>query len=160
AAIATGDFDGDGNVDLVVADLDGNKANVLLGIGDGAFEFQVDYQTGDGPNSVAVCNLNGDEWLDLAFANGRADTVSVLLGRAGGTFAPKVDYPAGQSPRQVHAGDLDGDDHEDLAIVSDGIVLLRGNGDGTLGSIERLSPAAVTSLLTSDVNRDGRLDVL
>ncbi len=45
-SIATGDFNSDGNTDLVVANTDSNNVSVLLGNGDGTFQAAVNYGTG------------------------------------------------------------------------------------------------------------------
>jgi hypothetical protein len=159
-ALATGDFDKDGNQDLVAASYDGNAISVLFGIGDGAFAPTVYHATGAGPNSVAVCNLNDDEWLDLATANSQANTVSVLLGMDGGSFAPKVDYPAGDAPQRVLAAHLDGDGKQDVVVLNGSVALLRGNGDGTLQPMERVIDAGYLDVAAHDLNRDGATDLV
>ena len=75
-SIVVGDFNGDGRLDIAVANnginiqggwLPGN-VSVLLGNGDGTFQDHVDYPTGSGPVSVATGDFNGDGKLDLAVA--------------------------------------------------------------------------------------------
>jgi hypothetical protein len=99
-AVAEGDFNGDGHLDLVTANDGSNTVSVLLGRGDGTFAPQVTYPVGNSPLSVAVGDFTGDGHLDLAVANDGSDTVSVLLGRGDGTFAPQVGHlPRGFWPR-------------------------------------------------------------
>ncbi len=93
-AVATGDFNGDGKLDVVVANASSNNVSVLLGNGDGTFQAPVDYPTGSQPSSVAVGDFNGDGKLDLAVANQNcpsfpcgAGSVSILLGNGDGTPA-------------------------------------------------------------------------
>jgi hypothetical protein len=78
-SVAVGDFNGDGKLDLVVANTTGNNVSVLLGNGDGTFQLAVDYGAGSVPYSVAVGDFNGDGRLDMAAADAASSTVSVLL---------------------------------------------------------------------------------
>ena len=83
-AVGIGDLNGDGRLDLVVAD--GSAVSVALGNGDGSFGAGHDFTTGRGSRSVAIADLNRDGKLDLVTANYDASTVSVLLGNGDGTF--------------------------------------------------------------------------
>jgi hypothetical protein len=53
-SVAVGDFNGDGQPDLVVANQASNDVSVLLGNGDGTFGAQARFASGVGPDSVAV----------------------------------------------------------------------------------------------------------
>jgi hypothetical protein len=67
--VATGDFNGDGKLDLAVGENGSNSVSILLGNGNGTFRAQVDYAVGLGPSSVVVGDFNGDGKLDLAVRN-------------------------------------------------------------------------------------------
>jgi hypothetical protein len=75
-SVAIGDLDGDGVLDLAVADLISIKT--LLGNGDGTFQAAVNDWAGIGPTSVAIGDLDEDGYQDLAVAN-VGSTVSVLI---------------------------------------------------------------------------------
>ncbi len=78
-SIEAGDFDLDGNLDLVTANGFNNSVSVLLGDGTGNFGSPTDFGTGGNSYSVAVGEFNGDGSVDLVTANGYSQTVSVLL---------------------------------------------------------------------------------
>jgi hypothetical protein len=81
--LATGDFNGDGKLDVALLDdvlygfTDGST--VLLGKGDGTFKAVYHYYGGSGPDAVAVGHFNGDAFPDVAVANNYSGNVSVLL---------------------------------------------------------------------------------
>ena len=69
-AVAVGDFNGDGHLDLAVAnDTRAGTVSILLNKGDGTFQSAQDYAVGSDPDSLAVGDFNGDGHLDLAVAN-------------------------------------------------------------------------------------------
>src|SRR5437870_1523303 len=79
-SVAVGDLNGDGKLDLAVANYDSTTVSVLLGNGDGTFRAPLTFGAGSRPRSVAVGDFNRDGKLDLAVANYNSNTVSVLLG--------------------------------------------------------------------------------
>jgi hypothetical protein len=142
-SIAVGDFNGDGKLDLAVADdiLGNGTVSVLLGNGDGTFGAAAAYGAGSLPNSVVVGDFNGDGIPDLAAANYGSDNVSVLLGRGDGTFQRAQSYRVRSSPISLAVADLNRDGKQGLVVVnfSDNTVsVLLGNGDGTFQAATKL----------------------
>jgi hypothetical protein len=64
-AVAVGDFNGDGKLDLVTSIYVNGGVSVLLGNGDGTFQPHIDYSTGGDSPWIAVGDFNGDGKLDL-----------------------------------------------------------------------------------------------
>ncbi len=88
-SVVSGDFNGDGNLDLAVANYGDNTVTVLLGNGAGAFTAVSGSAlgVGAGPRSVAVGDFNGDGIQDLLTANEGGNNITVLLGNGLGGFA-------------------------------------------------------------------------
>ena len=78
-AIAAVDLNGDGKLDLAVANAESNSVSVLLGDGDAGFAAPVDHATGLKPTSIAAADLNGDGRPDLVITNSGDDTLTILL---------------------------------------------------------------------------------
>jgi hypothetical protein len=90
-AIAGGDFNCDGKLDLALANHLGNDVSVLIADGDGCFSGPTNFPAGHHPQSVITSDFDRDGNLDLAVANNGSDNVSVLLGNgAGGFTGPAV----------------------------------------------------------------------
>jgi hypothetical protein len=160
-AVAVADFNGDGKLDIAVADYgnpstgDNGGVSILFGNGDGTFQAATLINAGKNPISIAAGDFNGDGKKDLVVADlgdlltGGNGTVSVLLGNGDGPVQPPITFGARNRPlalsnnvflSAIAVGDFNGDLKLDIAItdfgdpsVKDdgGVYLLFGNGDGT-----------------------------
>jgi FG-GAP-like repeat/Abnormal spindle-like microcephaly-assoc'd, ASPM-SPD-2-Hydin len=173
-SIASGDFNGDGKLDLAVANLGANTVSIFLGKPDGTFSSKVDYATGLQPYSVSVGDLNGDGNLDVVVTNENCavnghisgitcgpGSVSVLLGIGDGTFQPQAEFATGAGPVSVTARDLNGDGTLDLVVGNakdNSISILLGNGDGTFAAHVDYAGAS-SDVIVADFNNDTKPDV-
>jgi uncharacterized protein (TIGR03437 family) len=165
--VAVGDFNGDGKLDLAVANLFDNTLSVRLGDGTGGFTAAGSpIAVGAGPSSVALGDFNGDDKLDLAVANVGSSTVSVLLGDGTGGFSVAgIPIAMGSGPASVTVADFNGDGKPDLATAnyfSNNVSVLLGDGMGgfsTAGSPVAVGTEAI-SAATGDLNGDGKLDLV
>src|SRR5205814_2289575 len=101
--IVVGDFNGDGNLDLAVANTPSNTVGIYLGNGNGTFAAPTNVSVGPVPLGIAAADLNGDGKLDLVVTNATSGqtvgaTVTVLLGNGDGSFQPARPYASGTNP--------------------------------------------------------------
>jgi hypothetical protein len=123
-AIAAGDFNSDGNLDLaIVEDFGSGEESVAIYLGDGhgGFKKSASYASGVETTSVAVADFNSDGKLDVAVAN-NAGNVKVFFGTGKGTLKKPATYnlPGHTIPYGIAAGDLNEDHSPDLAVAEDG----------------------------------------
>jgi FG-GAP-like repeat len=163
-SITTGDFNGDGKLDVAVANGGDGTVSIFLGKPDGTFAPKVDYPAGTGAASVVTGDFNRDGALDLAVLNTSAHMVGVLLGKGDGTFDPPQLYEAGPSPVSLTTGDFNRDGHLDLAVVNQNaatVSILLGKGDGTFQQpVGYATAQGAVSVVAGDLNGDRTLDLI
>jgi outer membrane protein assembly factor BamB len=166
SALAAGDFDRDGTIDIAVANpgsdtSDPFSVGVLLGNGDGTFRPQVTYATDRYAYGIALGDFDKNGTLDLAVAVAYGG-LDILLGKGDGTFAPEVSYP-GDDSYAVAVGDIDGDGVLDAVVAytyNQSVGVARGNGDGTFQpQTPHATGSGPSSVALGDVDGDGHLDV-
>ena len=169
SCIAVGDFNNDGNDDVVLGVLDTTAAGndfvtVLLGNGAGAFAAPNNFAIVSQPTCIAVGDFNGDSNADLAVTNGGVDingdyVVSALLGDGTGAFGAATSTIVGNIPSYVVTGDFTESGDLDLAVANwqdNTVSILQGNGGGAF-AIDA-SPVTVgsrpTGLAIGQLNND------
>ncbi|WP_333456793.1 FG-GAP-like repeat-containing protein, partial [Microcoleus sp. herbarium5] len=135
-SVAVGDFNTDGNSDLVTANNFTNNVSLLLGNGDGTFGAATNLSVGSSPYTVAVGDFNGDGNSDVATANQTSNDISILPGNGNGTFGAVTNLSVGSTPSFVLVGDFNKDGKSDFATANSGssdVSILLQNADGTFG---------------------------
>jgi len=133
-AVALGDLNGDGKLDLAVANETASTLSVLLGLGAGKFGFWGSFFTGSLPFSIVLADVDSDGTLDAVTANENGNDVSVLTGRGNGAFRDAVSAAANQAPQCVASGDFNGDGAPDVAVanlISNDVSVLLNTAAGT-----------------------------
>jgi hypothetical protein len=115
-SVAVGDLNGDGLLDLAVANqFENPPISIRLGNGDGTFEAAPDVDvSGD---RIVIADFNSDGRQDLAVSNVNTNYVAVLLGRGDATFRLKLLSGVGQAPEFIVQADFDADGVPDLATA-------------------------------------------
>jgi len=168
------DYDGDGQLDLVVTNLDFEMHSLYRGLGRQLFAYATP-ESGIGPATlpfvgfgVAFFDADNDMQVDLAVANGHIIDNAPMF-RAGATHAQRkllfrnigsrrfADVTAGAGPgfaaekvgRSLAAGDIDNDGDLDLLVTNNGQSADLIRNDGQPGN------AILVRLVGTKSNRDG-----
>lgn len=119
--VALGDVNGDGHLDLVVANYGDSTISILLGSGDGNFTPATSIESDGNTSGVVVADFDGDGKSDLAVARLSADRLSVYRGNGDGTFgATPLEIHVGDEPGLLVVSDFNGDGKPDLAVANHG----------------------------------------
>ena len=165
--MAVGDFNGDGKLDLAVANFGSDRIRIFDGLGNGTFSYASRLATGSEPIALATGDFNGDGKLDLAVANFGNNTVEVFMNNGSGSFGTGATYNSGGTePRSLAVADFNGDGKPDIAVAnygSNNVGVLLNTGNGTF-------PATATTyssngsgprgLAAADLNGDGKPDLV
>jgi hypothetical protein len=168
-AFTFGDLDGDGHLDVVIANgaagFDEPGRIVMLGgDGKGAFKNISETPVPTAPRYVTMGDVDGDARADIVTTHG-GNQVSVLLNRGGGKFAPAPasPYDLGALAWAVFVVDVNRDKQNDLVLATeDSVTVLLNSKSGFApapGSPFGAGPGAYY-LATGDINQDGALDVV
>lgn len=181
------DDNGDGHIDLAVANSEGNLVYLLQNKGDGRFEPGSQYESGTSDAALAAGDLNGDGKQDLALV--WTDTsdeiqeegvtlepsyVKTLMGQGDGSFTrPRLVYENGGYAALAIAptvADLDGNGHLDVVVPRDDqdsaiVSLFPNDGTGRLRDQARVDyllgeQQATEAIVVGDLNGDGVADLI
>ncbi|MBI4894042.1 MAG: VCBS repeat-containing protein [Acidobacteria bacterium] len=161
AAIASGDFNGDSKLDLVVASSGSRDLWFFEGRGSGQYAAPKQVTIANArPVALAAGLFDGDNLTDLAVVDNASNRISILLGRPNGTLLAGASYAVTGTPGAVITADFNGDGRADLAAGgTGGVTLLLGTGSGTFTPGTALTGMAPAALATGDFNRDGKADL-
>jgi len=161
--VATGDIDGDGDLDVLAGNAGSDSLSVFLNDGAGTFQRAPDLPAGFGPVEVVLEDLDGDNDLDIATTNVDQRNISVLLNDGTGVFTLAGFFSVGESPFSMVAGDFDGDLDIDLATAnefSDSVSVLLNDGAGDFSSRQDVGTGGIPEgIVAADFDGDNDLDL-
>lgn len=115
-AIAVGDFDDDGKVDLGVVDPAFSAFTYVHNEGCWSFSIAQRIKLDGEPVAIVTADLNRDGRLDLAVAEYGADRVTILA-NLGGRFGVDRQIAVSKNPISLAVGDFDRNGIMDLAVA-------------------------------------------
>ncbi|MDB6026899.1 MAG: Alkaline phosphatase, partial [Verrucomicrobiales bacterium] len=165
--VVPADFDGDGRLDLAIANYNESTVTVLKGLGNGVFSSPTNYAVGQGPMMVWFGDCDKDGKIDLITPNKDAGTLTILPGLGNGTFgtAQTVTLFSGGNPQPTYVmpSDFNGDGRLDLVTAnynSNTVSILIGQSNGTFVVATNYSVGNnPRSVLVRDLNHDGLVDL-
>jgi len=166
--VATGDFDGDGDADVVYPLENTDSLFVRFNNGSGGFTALQRVAVGPRPNGVAVGDVDNDGDLDVVAAcmgtgSGYTSVISICLNNGNGVFTRSSQISGNSgSPNgyyyatRVVLGDVDGD--SDLDLITNSGLLRLNNGSGVFSGTQTTPEGDALAL--GDVDSDGDLDLV
>lgn len=184
-SLTIADFNGDGLLDVAT-----NAGRIDVFVNQGNLTFIDTITPAALNGGLTARDVDSDGVVDLIAGSGHltgndlwtSGLVSIFHGNGDATFQAPVTYPVNNGPVMVVAGDFNGDGIQDIATGNRSVVescdnvnqlwnsisILFGRGDGTfapaqsfaLGDSVTPDPGRVSRVNTSDLNADGRTDLL
>lgn len=126
--LALGDLDGDGTLDLAVANSNYPSLSIFRGTGNtgpitnSSFNSKTDFHFADIPTDICLGDLDGDRKIDIVM-NSFDNHIYILknTSTAGSinlnSFVSAINFAGGDNVRSLLIGDLDGDTKPDIAAT-------------------------------------------
>ncbi len=163
--VTTGDFNGDGKVDLATSN-GSSTVGILLGNGSGGFSAPSTFSLGSVfPTGIVSADFNRDGILDVLVTNEAGSTLLLLLGKGNGTFsAPKTFSSGDDNPLDAVVADFNADGNLDVAVTclsKSSVAVLLGDGQGGFSAPTVLGSGGTSpyGLAVGDFNADGTPDL-
>jgi len=167
-SVATGDLDGDGDLDVVVGSRENSVVRWYENDGSGGFTEQDVTTSTSYPRDVAVGDIDGNGTPDVAWMEDGSNNQGRWISNDGtGTFSDRQPVGGGDlNPVDVELADVDGNGNLDAVIAAagaDAVKVVFDNGAGDLSAASTALSTTVDSVSAvdvADVTGDGTLDLL
>ncbi|HEY3402532.1 MAG TPA: FG-GAP-like repeat-containing protein [Ohtaekwangia sp.] len=162
--VGTGDFNEDGNLDVVVCSQPNDNFSLLLGDGTGNLGAPTNFSAGDTPNGIAVGDFNKDNNLDVVVTcRGTPSEFHVFPGNGNGTFGTATVVTL-NNVWDVAVADFNGDTNPDLAfnMSNNAVQIWLGNGSGTTFTLQHTitSVNGTENITAANLDSDADIDIV
>lgn len=169
-SVAGADFNNDGNLDIVTANILSNDISLVLGNKNGNFTRVISFsvESGNGPRSITTGDFNRDGNIDAATANFNSNSVAVFISNGQGSFMTATNFPLAEGavgPIFITSLDFNKDGILDLATTefsSANISILFGDGLGAFNNVVKIditNGVGPRAIAVEDFNQDGNIDL-
>lgn len=162
--VSTGDIDGDGDLDLIAANVYSKFITIYANDGAGTFTFNQNIPTDSGQWCAMAADYDNDGDIDIAATLPYKDTLLAYFNNGTGVFTNPIKYRVGDFCREAIAADLNNDGFQDIITVnawSDNISVLINNKDGSFASqITYAVGDSPYSGEVADIDNDGDMDII
>jgi FG-GAP-like repeat/Secretion system C-terminal sorting domain/FG-GAP repeat len=161
-ALAVGDLNNDGHLDVVIANSKDNSVSLFMNDGAAHVTLAKSIPVGTTPRAIAILDVNNDGLPDIAVMNRGSNSVTLLL-NVHGTYVPST-YTTGATPAAMAANDFNRDGFIDLVTANAGskdVSILFSNGTGGFTAASTVPMYNVpTALFSGDMNGDAVPDIV
>lgn len=170
-SVAINDLDGDGKLDISVANFNSNTISTFRNTTTGNISFgtKTDFVTSNGPYNLAIGDLDGDYKNDIAVSCMNSNRLSLLKNTSNvGTisFAPKSDLITDNAPYVLQMGDVDLDGKLDIAVCNSGsnsVSIFRNTSSTGISFAPKVNfntPSGPLSISISDLDGDEKPELI
>ena len=165
--IALGDFNEDGNQDILFSNETTTNVSLRIGDGNGNFSGSANFSAPVHPWRIVTADFNNDGHLDYAVAGNNGSASQVRLGDGNGGFDSGTNYRLTMDAAFITTADFNSDGNPDLATSSSGyqsdgiqVAVRLGDGLGGFGPIISVPMGTpLSTIVSADLNGDGRPDL-